>query len=332
MRFLLRDLRQNPVPLSVTTQVFKILAYLGLYAFWIVMVRLFILTLITYFLMSDETRLQDISEVFGSNEILIAGFSSLSFLIFLRILYPLFQAVTTRELRFSQFQSTFVPSCIRGVLLGLAIPTAYLLTGYYRFLGYFIQFDEVIIALGSFGLRAMILLVMVYCEEFIFREKVLKKLIPYMHPLHAVWVTALCYCLIKFVQFDLGIMQSGTLFLLSIILGLRAVRLKTFVSGAGFLVGLLVVLHPVLGLPIFGSEFSGIFLIQYRSAMEEYMGVLGGFFSSLSMKTDARTALFITGGIGGPLSGFALQLVFVVQIFRELLRQKKSLLNPVPTR
>jgi hypothetical protein len=152
---------------------------------------------------------------------------------------------------------------------------------------------------------------MAYSEEFLFRHKILNYLRRHMPDHYAAALTALAYVGIKALQFDLGLMHLFSLFLLSLTLAVRAVGEGDFVRGAGFWSGLLIVFHPLLSLPILGNDFQGILLVKYQELAEN----------------DNAIFRFLTGGYGGPLSSFGLQLLLLLDLGQGLLKYKKILWN-----
>jgi hypothetical protein len=109
-------------------------------------------------------------------------------------------------------------------------------------------------------------------------------------------------------------MHLVTLFLASLALFTRSISEGDFTRGAGFWAAILIVFHPLLSLPILGNEFSGALLIKYESVAS-------------AVDTASATHRFLTGGLGGPISSFAFQLVLILDIVRSILRQKKLLLS-----
>src|SRR4051812_8476465 len=71
------------------------------YAGWTTVLRLLVLTFVTYFVMNSTAahtaKFEDISEAFGSNEITLIGLSAFIFLLILRLLNPI-TATTTEEI------------------------------------------------------------------------------------------------------------------------------------------------------------------------------------------------------------------------------------------
>ncbi|MBC7691545.1 MAG: hypothetical protein H7222_07225 [Methylotenera sp.] len=289
----------------------KALTYLIAYSAWTVGFRLIALTLITYFLMASGAKFQEISDTFAANEIGVIGLSSLLFVCLMRWLNPL--TSTTREEIFSphRFEKRFGPGFLQGATLGLALTLVFLLVGIYRYDGFFMQPDTPALGFLNLALRTMALGALVYCEEFLFRRKILGHLKARLPDVQAVLLTALFYCAVKACQFHLGFMHILTLFLAATALGLRANEEGDFTKSAGQWAGLLIVCHALLSLPIFGNEVQGVLLVKYR----------------IGADADLGTPRFLTGGSGGPLSSFLLQLILTIDVLRNVFKNKKILLN-----
>lgn len=268
------------------------------------MFRLIALTLVTYFLMSSNSRFQDISEVFSSHELALMGLASLLYLIFIRNLNPITSISTEEIFTIPRLEKKFLPGLLQGSALSLGIALAFILSGLYRYWGFIIQPEEAAFSLANVLLRIASLVCLAYCEEFIFRHKVLNYLRRQIPDLYAILLTAILYTGIKILQFDLSFMQITTLFLVAFALGIRARNESDFAHGAGFWAGMLVVLHPLLSLPVMGNDFSGVLLVKYEIAAE----------------ADSALYRFLTGGAGGPLSSFAVQLLLIFYTGRRILR------------
>ncbi|MGZ3688144.1 MAG: hypothetical protein ACXWP5_08690 [Bdellovibrionota bacterium] len=305
-----RFLRRNP-------WLWKATGWLVGYGVWIQSFRLLVLTLITYILMSSSPKFQDITETFSSNEISLTAISAILFLALARWLNPLSAASRERLFTQERLEKRFLPGFLHGSVLASGVVLAFLVSGVYRFLGFFVQVEEAPLAIVSIAVRFGVIFAFVFCEEYFFRQKILSYLRTKMPDLGAAALLALACAAIKALQFDLGLMQLITLLLVSLALGIRACVENDFARGAGFWCAMLIVFHPLLSLPIFGSEFSGILLIKYQA----------GTALGAGLDTHSLTTRFVSGGVGGPLSSFAFQLVLLLDIIRSVLRNKKSLLK-----
>jgi hypothetical protein len=313
----MKDMKHIGQILGLWKAVRLILAYCG----WLLISHVLILTLITYFLASSSpnAKLQDISEVLATNEVLFVGFSSLFFVLFQKWISP--TGPTTGEIvNPFQLEKRFNPGFFRGAILAVGFTLSFFIAGYYQYVGFLIGFEEGPLQLLSVLLRVGALASLAYCEEYIFRNKLLSYLRPQLSEFYSSLAVSLIYCGIKQMQFDLGIMQLSTLFLISMMLSLRSISTNDFAHGAGFMAGLLIVFHPILGLPILGSDFNGVLMIRYLGPS----GTAQSVISSFSEGADSRTALFLTGGIGGPLSSFLLQFLIGLQIAQSALREFRA--------
>jgi membrane protease YdiL (CAAX protease family) len=281
----------------------RALGFFAGYAAFMAAFRLVVLTFITYFLMSSQARFQDISEIVSANEIMVISLGSLLFVILLRALNPLTSTSTEEIVTGLRIEKRFFPGFLHGAVLALGVVIALLLSGLYRYLGFYIQFEEAPLAVTNALLRVAGLAVMAYCEEFIFRHKIMNSLRRGMPDPAAAILTALLYCAVKALQFDLGLMHLATLFLLSLGLAVRTITDGDFSRGAGFWAGLLIVFHPLLSLPVLGSDFQGVLMVRYAED-----------------EASAGYRLF-AGGSGGPLSSFAFQLLLALDLAQGLMNR-----------
>ncbi len=273
------------------------------------MFRLLALTLITYFLLGSQPRFQDITDTFAANEIILMSVASLTFVIGLLLFRPLTTTTRAELITTQRIKKRFAPGLLGGFILGAGVILAFVVSGNYRQLGSLLQSDEAPLSLLGIFLRTMAILVLVYVEEYLFRHKVLSVLRRDWSDIPAALICAGLFCALKQLQFDLGWMQTATLFLVALTLGLRAEVEGDFARGAGFWAALLVLFHPLLSLPVLGSDFQGLFLVRYEPAPG----------------TEAEIFRFLTGGAGGPLSSFALQLLLGAEALQVYSRNKKIL-------
>lgn len=292
---------------------YRTLGFTLLYAFWIWGVRLLTLTFITYFTISPTAHFQDISEAFGSNEVTLMGLAALLFILLIKGLNPLTTSRATEILNRDQVEKSFLPGFVQGGFLAGGLIIAFLLSGAYRYLGYFIQFEEAPIEWLNVLLRMAALGCLAYCEEFIFRESLVVKMGEppsnwFFQVAQANWI-AFLYCGIKLLQFDLGWMHLATLYLIAISLYFRS-KIHHFSKGAGFWTAILIVFHPLLSLPIFGNDFSGILLVKYQPVTKSWI--------------SSELIRFLSGGAGGPISSFAFQLLLILDIGRSIWKRRKK--------
>jgi hypothetical protein len=253
-----RKLTRKAVPLLMAMRI------VGFYAIWILLFKQFILTFTTYFLIPSKPGFQDITDTLGSNEITLIGVCALVFVSLMKFLYPLTMVTVDQIISSKKLKNEFRLGIVHGTVLSLGIVLAFVLNGQYRFLGFFIQFDEAPMEILNIAVRTLGLLALVYCEGFIFYEKIQKCLESYPRATQTL-VIGITYCFIKYIQFDLGVMHLLTLFLISMVLSIKSTDSARFEEGAGFLTALLVIFHVIVSLPVLGNEFSGIFHVKYQA-------------------------------------------------------------------
>ncbi len=271
--------------------------------------RLLTLTLLTYFLISSNSSFQDISDSYSANELTLLGLGTLAYIFLLLALHPV--TSTTKEELVSGYrlEKHFIPGILQGSILAVSLVTAFLIAGYYSYVGFFIQLEGVPLAVLSIALRTLALLGLVIGEEYLFRQRIQNHLRGAYPDFTSVLLTSILYSLLKFFQLDLGWVQSLTLFLLSVSLGLRALENVDVLRGAGYWAGMLLVFHTLLSLPVLGSDFQGVLTVKYL----------------LQSDTSGDGARWLTGGLGGPLSSIGLQLILTFNIASHLVRNKKLL-------
>jgi hypothetical protein len=286
-------------------QLARSLGFIGAYSGWIVAYRLLILTFVTYFLTSSarggRVRFEDVTETLSANELTLMGVSAILFVVTLRLLNPITSTTSAEIFTPTRLERGFVPGFLQGSVLATGFVVALLIAGTYRYLGFFIQVEETPMAASAVLTRIVALGCLAYFEEFIFRHKLtehLEHLVP--RPAAAVAV-ALAYCAVKWIQFDLGVMQALTLLLISLALSARRALEDDFTRGAGYWAAVLIVFQPILSLPALGGDFSGLFLIKYQP------------------NESSELTRLLTGGAGGPLSGLLFQALVAGDAARSLL-------------
>lgn len=283
----------------------KALAFLGFYGAWVVFARLLILSLVAYFLHSGSpspVKFEEINDSVLSSQLSFFGIAALGFVALVLSIQPISLTERWNE-AFSpaRVENRFLPAFFGGAALAGGLVLLFIVLGEYQYIGFYIAFEELPGTLLSIALRIASLALLVYCEEFIFRHKITRYLRgperSARNDLITAGLVAVAYCAVRDLQFDLGISQLATAFLLSLALSLRRKRSGDFTRGAGFLAGVVIIFHPLLSLPILGSDFSGLLLVKPRPGMEGLSRIL-------------------TGGAGGPLSGFAFQVILILDIIR----------------
>jgi len=311
---------------------FKALGLVVAYLLWTLLFQHIFLSVLTYFLMSSssDTRLQDINEALNTNLITMAGLSALIFLVVIRNFYPVSIDRDPKLTDGARFNERFVPGFLRGTMIAVGLTLALLVTGHYSYLGFLFEVSETPLVVFSIFIRFFALAGMVYCEEFIFRQRLVSLLKGKLPSGILCFIVSLAYCLIKTFQFNLTSMHLLSLFLISTILTLKLLSEKNFLFGAGLWFGILSLFHVAIGLPIFGSKFSGIFLIEYTDPLIKAAEHLSGAVADAHLATESwfgfetNTHLFLTGGTDGPISSFSLQIILITIIINQFLIYNKS--------
>ncbi len=290
----------------------KALLILVGYGVWMFFSRLLFLTFITYFMArSSQPRFEEINDVLVAGEIGFLAVLSWSFVAIMRR--------STVPGGFEEFwmrfriKIDFLPGIIRGSALAFSLSLAFVFSDQYRYLGFFLEWEDIFISILPVLIRAASLILLVYCEEFIFRQKLLNTLRKCFSEFEAVLLTSLAYCILKIIQFDINIIQMSAVFWVSMALGFQAILRHEFVWGAGFWSGILLVFHSILSLPLWDNEFSGLFLLQFRGDHEEFNSLLHG-------------------GVFGPMAGIVFQMIFVLFTVRGIWKYKKNLMRSPFTR
>lgn len=279
----------------------KPLLYALAYLVWFQLYKLVALTLVTYLMVSSEAQFHEIADFFDAYEIPLFALSSYLFLQFLRALRPLKRPAQEELASRYRLQNRYFPGLIHGMVLAFGFTFALFLSEQYRYLGFFVQFDEAPLALGTLLLRTGSLCVMIYCEEYVFRQKILTPLRVAYGDITAIFLTAFLYAAFKDHQFDLGTQMTLSLFWISLGLGVRSVMEGDFTRAAGVWTGLLVFFHSGFSLPVFGDEFQGLVMFKYEAQSSSH------FMSRI-----------LTGGNGGPLASLALLFIWMLDVLPAL--------------
>lgn len=183
---------------------------------------------------------------------------------------------------------------LRGLSSGAIAAGVYLLlftvSGQGSFLGVYITSTFGTPVFPLFFLDFAALCTLLFCEEYIFRHKILKRLLIQLPPGMAITLTAAAYLLVKYLQFELGLMDMMNLALMNVALGYFYLKSGKAHRGIGFLLMLLGFLHSVAGLPLWDNESPSFFLF----------------------KSAQRNHEVLFGGGAGPFGGLALSSIFLV--------------------
>lgn len=183
---------------------------------------------------------------------------------------------------------------IRGLSSGLIAALIYLLlftaSGRGSFLGVYITSTIGTPVFPLFFVDIMALGLMLFCEEYIFRHKILGTLLGSLPPGLAIAFTSLLHLTVKYLQFELALMDLANLLLMNIALGYFFLKYRKPHRGLGYLIALLCSLHCLAGLPLWENESPSFFLF----------------------KAAGRAPDLLFGGQSGPFAGLALLSIFLV--------------------
>jgi hypothetical protein len=186
---------------------------------------------------------------------------------------------------------------LRGIASGFMASVVYLflfsLSKQGSFLGLYLTSTFGTPVFPLFFLDFFALATLLFCEEYIFRHKILAQLKPLLGTTASILLTSVFYLLIKFVQFELTTVDYGNLFLMNLAASCFYLKSTKAHRGLGFLIALLCSLHCLAGLPLWDNESPSFFLF----------------------KSSSREAEILFGGGGGPFNGLALSCIFLVFTF-----------------
>src|SRR5688572_325860 len=114
-----------------------VLSYLS----WNAAFRLVILSFVLYLMARSGSQFREISETTATNQILVVGISSLSFVFLLTQLNPVATVKRSEIITGNLIESQFYPGFLRGALLACLFVFSGLLFGYYHYVGFFVQSD-----------------------------------------------------------------------------------------------------------------------------------------------------------------------------------------------
>lgn len=267
------------------------------------------LTLMTYFMSSGQSTFQEVSDTFAANELTLLGLNSLFYILLLLALYPIARVSHQDLFTAYRLEHYFIPGIFEGAIVATLLALSYLVSGFYEYMGFFIQLEETPLALMSILSRSAALVSLALIEEYIFRKTLLHWLSESLPRGAAILIVAVAYVLLKALQIDLGWVQALTLFLLSLNLGLRTLTDHDSLKGAGYWAGVLLAFHVWFSLPVLGSDFQG--LVMLRPIPLD--------------PVDQVWIRILSGGAGGPLSSLGFQLILVTDTLRRFFKHQKSL-------
>ncbi len=183
---------------------------------------------------------------------------------------------------------------IRGLASGAMAALVYLVLFTFSrngsFLGLYLTSTFGTPVFPLFFLDLLALAAMIFCEEYIFRHKILSQTKTLLGTPGAIVFTSVCYLAVKAVQFDLQWLDYGNLLLMNLAASCFYLKSTKPHRGLGFLIALLGSLHSLAGLPLWDIESPSFFLF----------------------KPASREAEILFGGGNGPFNGLAITCIFLV--------------------
>jgi hypothetical protein len=281
----------------------------SLFSIWTLLFRLLAMTLVTSMLISPETRFSQVTDAFESIEIIISGLGVATLILISRALSPLAHPRNDDLISSWKLEKRFLPGLAIGLTLGALFTSALILGGTAQWMGSTFTYEDAALTLTNTLIRSMALFLLVWGDEFFFRSSVQSHFQKFMRVDLAILITAFCFASTKLLQFDLGRAQWLTLFLVSLNLGFRTWSDGDFARAAGVWVGFLLLLHPVLSLPVLGNDIQGLLSVKtFAPPSNPAIGVPTLFDPSFMGR-------WISGGLGGPLSSLALQVLIFADTF-----------------
>jgi hypothetical protein len=195
---------------------------------------------------------------------------------------------------------------LRGLSSGLLAALVYLIfytaAGQVSYLGVYITSTMGTPIFPLFFLDLASVAVLLTCEEYLFRHKILRALLAQLPASAAVVLTSALHVLVRHLQFQLAPFDYVNLALLNLALGYFFVKSGKSQRGLGFLLALLCGLHNFAGLLLWGNESPSFFLF----------------------KASPRSSPFLTGGASGPLGGAGVFVILVLFALGSYLTWKRE--------
>ena len=190
-----------------------------------------------------------------------------------------------------------------GALAALVFLVFFAISGQLSYLGVYITSTIGTPIFPLFFMDIAALATLLLCEEFLFRHKILRGLLALMPESAAIVFTSALHILARHWQFHLEAFDYVNLACLNLVLGYFYVKSGKCHRGLGFLLSLLLLLHNMGGLPLWGYESPSIFLF----------------------KAGLRSSSLITGGTSGPLGGLGLFGILAIFALGSCLTWKREL-------
>lgn len=273
------------------------------FTFWLI--RLIFITLVAYtFVRAPQSSiLQKIGDIVRANETLTYGLSAFLFVAALHILQPLTRTGLKQVFDASEFRRTFAPNALNGLILAAVLIVGSMLGGHMSYLGVYLKFDEVAVAIGSSAVFGTCILLGVIIEEYLLRTALEPEVSKRYGVVAMSVASSAVFLAIKYVQFDLGLAEAVNFTLFNLVRSGIARAERSSMASATFSATFLIVVHIVFGLPFMGQDLPGIFLL--RASGDEGLGRL------------------LSGGSQGPEAGLVLTVLLIISLYLPQIRSKK---------
>jgi hypothetical protein len=267
------------------------------YWMWLFMAHLLGISLVTYGMMDSAPKFTEIADLYFNNYWTVQGWAGLLFFLF-NFGLTVGRQAHWPELSARNWRGTLLPTLIKTILGSVLWVLLTLWLTPSQFLGPGFSFEEGLWSALNCVIRALAWLGWAVGEEWVFRkvalERLKKILAASLGPRATEWATVLgitfLWVLTRSWHQQLGLNQTLTLSLVGLALGFYSFRGGSYLNGAAILGGATLSFQVLFSLPVLGHEFTGFWIIKYRSS---------------------DLLHFVSGGAGGPLSSAILQLGLV---------------------
>ncbi len=192
-----------------------------------------------------------------------------------------------------------------GFLLAVALLVILLAGSYVNYLGVFLTSTVGTPVFPLFFSDLVALVVFVVCEEFLFRHKILPRILEFRGPHEAAWISSLLYVGLKHFQFQLTLLDWVNLMLLNLTLGYYYLKSGKAHRGLGLSAALYGTLHALGGLPLWNQVSPSLFLFKHNMKASDLM----------------------SGGAAGPMASLAMTLFLLIALVTGYRRWRRD--NPV---
>jgi len=269
--------------------------------------KISLMSVITFIVIASKARFSQASEVMQDHLLTAAGLSASLLVGFLILSQPLFPT-SKKDLIPDSCGKDLIRYFFIGTFIGLVFILTLVISGQINYWGVLVRASELIEFIISLLFRSLILFALIFPEEFLIREKLYGSWLKSSHlfiqkktklsgkirktltPYFLACLTALIQVGIRSFQFELTPIEAITLFFISIALSIFYLMKKTYICGAATLAGFYFFAHIIASSPLFGTEFSGLFVIK---PLYEVSRLSGGSHGPLASLVALIVAVFI---------------------------------------